>query len=285
MMIEIRHSYSFSQLGNRQNQEDNRCPDQDSIDGRQRYFAVCDGVGGNDYGEVASKTVCDTLDKELSRYELTENTFDDSDLSHVLNNVYDSLDRVSDSQSSDMGTTLALLVIHNGGAMLAHIGDSRIYQMRPSIGIVYRSEDHSLVNEMVKAEIITEEDAAHHPQRHVINRAISPATSGRERNAATVAHVKDIMENDVFLLCSDGVTDTIPDEELTEILLNRIPLKERMGRLARRCVDSDDNNTCIVVEISSAMMLPDDRQTTITQVSPQKSQSPSFLEKIMKWLK
>ncbi|MBQ6063721.1 MAG: serine/threonine-protein phosphatase [Prevotella sp.] len=279
MKVEIRHSYSFHQLGKRQNQEDNRFPDRDSIDGDQRFFVVCDGVGGNSHGELASEVVCDAIGRKLAGYELDE-VFDDSDLSDVLNHAYDALDEIANRQNADMGTTLTLAVFDSCGAVLAHIGDSRIYQLRPGTGIMYRSEDHSLVNEMVKAEIITAETAAHHPQRHVISRAMSPSSAGRGRCAATVAHVADIMEGDVFLLCSDGVTDLLTDTELAEQLLQRVPLRDRVSQLARVCADSDDNNTCIAVEIGSTRS-GGKSQTTISQVTPESSHAHSWWEKIL----
>ena len=280
MKVEIRHSYSFRQLGKCQNQEDNRFPDRDIIDGNQRFFVVCDGVGGNSHGELASNVVCDAIGRNLAEYELDEETFDDSDFSDVLNHAYDALDGIANSQNADMGTTMTLAVFDNSGAVLAHIGDSRIYQLRPDKGIVYRSEDHSLVNDMVKAQIITPEAAVRHPQRHVISRAMSPSSAGRGRCAATVAHVADVMEGDVFLLCSDGVTDCLTDTELADILLQRIPLRDRVTQLARMCADSDDNNTCIAIEIESTRS-SGKCQTTISQVAPESSHAHSWWEKIL----
>lgn len=285
MIIEIRNSYSFSQLGKRQYQEDSRIPNVDVIINKQKFFAVCDGVGGNCCGEIASNTVCDVINCELKQFDLINDTFSDSDFSNVLYKVYNALDNVANNDNKDMGTTLSFIAFHQEGAMLAHIGDSRIYQIRPNAGIVYRSEDHSLVNEMIKAGIISPEEALHHPRRHVINRAMSPLIAGRGRSSATVFHTTDVKPNDIFLLCSDGVTDTLSDSDIENILSQKMSLQKRVDLLSKRCIDSDDNNTGIIIEIGDVKETPMNGITYTTQVEANSSGHKSLIRRILEIFK
>ena len=102
-----------------------------------------------------------------------------------------------------MGTTMTFVCFHQGGCMMAHIGDSRIYQVRPGQGIVYRSEDHSLVNSMVRAGVISPEQSIDHPQSNVITRCMEPKDPDRDRCMATVVSTTDVRRGDYFLLCTD----------------------------------------------------------------------------------
>ena len=285
MIIEIRNSYSFSQLGKRQSQEDSRIPNVDVISNEQKFFAICDGVGGNCCGEIASNTVCDAINCELKQFNLINDTFNDSVFSNILYKVYNALDSVANNDNKDMGTTLSFMAFHQDGVMLAHIGDSRVYQIRPNTGIVYRSEDHSLVNEMIKAGIISPEEALHHPRRHVINRVMSPLIAGRGRSPATVFHTTDVKSNDIFLLCSDGVTDTLSDSNIENILSQKISLQERVDLLSKRCIDSDDNNTCIIIEIGEVKYAPMNGISYTTQVEANSPGHKSLIRRILEIFK
>lgn len=256
MKIHLHEAYSFRQLGRRANQEDSRWPDTDAPDAAQRFFVVCDGVGGNEKGEVASRTVCEAIAKSLAGIDLTNEVFTVEDFSHVLYDAYAALDLRADDNSRKMATTMTFVCFHRGGCMMAHIGDSRIYQVRPGVGIVYRSEDHSLVNEMVRAGVITPEQAVYHPQRNVIIRAMSPAKPQSNRCEATVASTKDVRAGDFFLLCSDGVLHGFSDSEIVELLDEDTGTEAKVRKMAAGCASSPDNNTAILVEVESVE--PDD---------------------------
>ncbi len=251
MKIHLHETYSFCQLGQRSNQEDARWPDTDAPSAAQRFFVVCDGVGGNEKGEVASSTVCGAIAKSLAGIDLANEVFTEEDFSHVLYDAYAALDRRADDGNRRMATTLTFVCFHRGGCMMAHIGDSRIYQVRPGVGIVYRSEDHSLVNEMVRAGVITPEQAVYHPQRNVILRALSPAKPQSKRCEATVASTRDVRAGDFFLLCSDGVLHGFSDSEIVELLDEEIDTKAKVRKMADECASSPDNNTAILVEVES----------------------------------
>ena len=119
-----------------------------------------------------------------------------------------------------MGTTLAFLYLNNKHAFMAHIGDSRIYHLRKNdkgeVSILYQSSDHSLVNELLKAEVITEEEVASHPKRNVITRAIQPHL---ERRCKADIHItSDVQAGDRFFLCSDGILESLSNRQLCHII-------------------------------------------------------------------
>lgn len=249
MKIELFPPLSFIQLGKRDNQEDARCPDIDQMDASQRFFVVCDGVGGASYGELASKTVCMAIQKKMKKFDLSQD-FTNEMFSEVLDYAYGQLDRQAESASMDMGTTLTFLCLHGEGCTIAHIGDSRIYQLRPNIGIVYKSDDHSLVNNMVRSGMLSPEQAEDHPQGNVITRCMKPVSGMENRSLATVLRTIDVRQGDYFLLCSDGVQKCLDDDKLVELLLmNDDSNKKKMQLMAQMAHDSHDNNTAILVQV------------------------------------
>lgn len=249
MKITLGQTYSFHQQGQRDYQEDSRFPDTDKPSASQRFFVVCDGVGGCEKGEVASQTVCDAIGKAMANVDLSQ-AFNNAEFSKVLDEAYDALDRKTNRQNQEMATTLTFACFHHGGCTLAHIGDSRIYHLRRGNGIIYRSEDHSLVNSMVHNGMITPDEALDNPQKHVITRYMESVDSDQNRCMATVLSTKDVREGDYILLCTDGVCNQVDDDEITDILFNEDMSDEiKMSTIAQMCSDSDDNNTAILIPV------------------------------------
>lgn len=242
-------TYSFYQQGKRPYQEDARWPNKDTIDSRQHYFIVCDGVGGSKKGEVASSTVCESMAKSMSNrfdgHKLTSGIF-----SEVINDSFDALDRKATKTTSDMATTMTFVCFHDEGCTMAHIGDSRVYQIRPGQGVVFRSEDHSLVNNMVRQGLITPEEAINHPKSNVITRYMAPVVEDETRCDTSVTTTSDIKADDYFLLCTDGVIHCITDDELVQLLDMDCSNMEKMETLAKKCHNSSDNNTAILIQVA-----------------------------------
>lgn len=256
MTADIESIYSFHQLGERENQEDARFPDTDNPDGNTAVFAVCDGVGGCDKGEVASSTVCRQVGEFMSGHRNTDE-FNNEDFKNLLASAYRALDRVSDSSNKRMATTLAFLAFHSNGVLAAHIGDSRIYQIRPGEGIVYRSEDHSLVNALLRSGNISPDEIRNHPKGNVITRCMVANDGSREQDEATVLNLRDIAPDDYFLLCTDGVTSQIEEEELMELYYSERNDEEKYKYLAAKCEHSSDNNTAIQIHIGLVTVDPE----------------------------
>lgn len=249
MKILTAKGYSFHQIGERDNQEDSRYPNTDVSQPGQMFFVVCDGVGGSEKGELASSIVASRFGKRLSKMNFNEE-FTDNHMLAVLDDAYIALDAAADDSNRDMGTTLTFLCFHVKGCVMAHIGDSRIYHIRPQEGILYRSDDHSLVNQMVRAGQLTPEEAINHPHRNVITRCMSPTNDDQRRSMATVFRTTNVKEGDYFVLCSDGVVSCIADDELVGLLEKEESDEKKVEELAKLCDDSADNNTAWVVRIN-----------------------------------
>jgi protein phosphatase len=250
MEISLRQPYSFCQLGRRGNQEDARFPDDDAPQDCKPAFIVCDGVGGQDKGEVASRTVADAIGKYMSKVDLTK-PFTAQDFQKVLNNAYASLNKQLETVSREMATTLTFVCFHQNGAFCAHMGDSRIYHVRPGVGILYQSEDHSLVNVLVHSGNLTPEEAINHPQSNVITRCMGYVEKGGTRPTATTLQIDDIEAGDYFFLCSDGVLHKLDDTELLSILSSDTTDKEKINLIAAKSKDSSDNNTAYLIGVES----------------------------------
>lgn len=252
MEIILKQPYSFCQLGQRNNQEDARFPDDDMPRDGKPAFIVCDGVGGQDKGEIASRTVADAIGEYMAHVDLTK-PFLASDFSHVLTAVYNRLAKVMHSHNREMATTMTFVCFHSGGAFCAHMGDSRIYHIRPGVGILYQSEDHSLVNALVHSGNITPEEAINHPQSNVITRCIGYVADGMEKPSATTMQIDDVEEGDYFFLCSDGVLHKMDDEDLYAILASEASDKEKIDIIAGKCRGSSDNNTAYLIGIEKVL--------------------------------
>ena len=255
MDIRLNQAYSFRQQGQRDYQEDSRFPETDSPDPNQRFFIVCDGVGGCDKGEIASQTVCETFGNTLRKVDFKKD-FTNKDFQQVLNNAYDALDKSVTEASRDMGTTLTFICFHGGGCTMAHIGDSRIYQIRPTEGILYRSDDHSMVNSLVHSGSLTPEQGINHPQRNVITRYMEPVEKDQNRCMATVMRTINVEAGDYFFLCSDGVLHCVSDDELCDILTGKGTDKEKMKIIAEKSRYSEDNNTAYLISVSEVITDP-----------------------------
>lgn len=228
---------AVSDKGKRKNNEDYLYPLSEEASASDRLFLLCDGVGGSDRGEVASYMACDVVHTFFDTFlkgrpdkafvqksvQYTETCFDNYVKSHP--------------EATGMATTMTMLYFSEDSVLAAHIGDSRIYQFRKG-KIIFRTEDHSLVNSWVKMGKITAEEAAHHPRKNVILRAIQSTTHPAE---VDVTELSDIEENDCFMLCSDGVLESFSDKELEEVFEHH-SLPEVKELLVEKCMETSRDN-------------------------------------------
>lgn len=246
--------YALNEIGGRSNQEDSIYPAKGEANESARLFLVCDGMGGHENGEVASGLVCSTFAANLANIDHEEFTVDM--FNYALNAAYDALDREDPNPESmrKMGTTLTFMHLNDHEVVVAHMGDSRVYHVRPSERnpILYQSSDHSLVNELVRAEIITPEEALTHPRRNVITRAMQPRLETRHN--ADVRTFSDVMAGDYFFLCSDGITETITNDILVDILRRDVSDAEKIEAIRALCAElSRDNFSAYLVPIAEGL--------------------------------
>lgn len=228
---------------------------------------VCDGVGGQEKGEVASRTVADAIGRYMENVDLTK-PFTSEDFGKLLEYTYSCLYKRMRSDTREMATTMTFVCFNAAGVFCAHMGDSRIYQIRPEVGIMYQSEDHSLVNALVHSGNLTPEEAINHPKSNVITRCISYVEKGMDKPGATTIQLVDVEAGDYFFLCSDGVLHCIDDDELFSILSSAKTDKEKINLIAEKSKDSSDNNTAYLIGVEQVILDEDrglENDTDITE--------------------
>jgi len=210
-------------------------------------FLVADGVGGRRGGQVASQTVVDVFTRVFSQEQ-------SDDLRDLVVNTIDLCNQKIFEETEinpelkGMATTIALVCLEGKGgkrAIVAHVGDSRVYRFDRD-GLICLTEDHSDVNDALRAGMITEEQAANHPHRNVINRAL-----GAEPDVQPDVCELEVNEQTSFLLCSDGITRHITNDEITRLLRSGRPPEAICESLKELCYmgGADDNLTAIVIDL------------------------------------
>ena len=252
MKISIRKPIGYSQIGRKDQQEDAVWPLFSEVSSNNPCIVLCDGVGGSEHGEIASQTSSKVIGEYLTKILKENHAVSDADLHEAVNLAYDELEKI-DTEASDegavsMATTLTCVCIHNDGILAAHMGDSRIYHVRPGQGLLYQSADHSLVNTLLQAGEITLEEAKNFPRKNVITKAIQP--HGKKRFKAEVQHLTDIQTGDYIFLCCDGVLEQLTNERLVEILSMKCSDKEKLVLLEAESTDkTKDNYTAYLIPI------------------------------------
>lgn len=235
-------------MGKREKQEDTIFPDKDSISSKNRLFLVCDGMGGHAKGEVASATVCNAVSQWINSHMTEDGTLTDSVLREAINKARAELDKYDDGSLKKMGTTLTLLSIHNGGVTMGHIGDSRIYHIRPKEHrILYKTIDHSLVYDMFQSGEISYEEMATSARRNVITRALMPGEDNEVD--IDITHTTDVLPGDYFFLCTDGMLEQTNDKQLLDILCAEGSDEKKESLLKSTTLDNKDNHSAILVQI------------------------------------
>lgn len=218
-------------------------------DADRRIFAVADGVGGAESGEVASQTAVEVLDDAFQHH----NSGDDAeDLMEIaIQRANQSIHQMAREHSklSMMATTLVALYIDQTHATIGHVGDSRLYRLAPDGSLHRETADHSVVEEEVRAGRMTAEQAAHHPSRNVISRAL-----GAEASVEADMKMIEIAPGTTFLLCSDGITRHIPDKELETLLDSAGDLDQVCEEMKRICYErgAEDNLTAVIVRVGDS---------------------------------
>ena len=245
MKISIFPPLSIHEIGQRTNQEDS------IAQWNNRLFVLCDGMGGHEKGEVASQTICQSLVKWFGEHVNPDDLFTDDQLRNALEYAYQQLDQFADGNPRQLGTTFTLLYIHRQGVTAAHIGDSRIYHIRPGVGFLYQSRDHSLVFDLFQAGEITYEEMANYPQKNIVTRAMTPGEDNRMR--PDIIHITDIQSGDYFYMCSDGMLEQMSNEELLLLFSSGATDEEKQNQLIEATVSNQDNHTAWLIHIKDVV--------------------------------
>src|SRR5580765_6598972 len=218
-------------------------------DAERCIFVVADGVGGADAGEIASKTAVDVLDDAFR--ERVADGEDVEDLMELaIQRANSSIHQMAaeDPRFSMMATTVVALHLDGHRATIGHVGDSRLYRLSPDGKLHRETEDHSIVEEEVRAGRMTPEQAANHPSKNVISRAL-----GAENSVEADMKTMEVDEGNAFLLCTDGITRHIPDNELRDLLVSGRNPRDLCEEMKRRCYQrgAEDNLTAVIVQVGT----------------------------------
>src|SRR6266850_2069388 len=216
-------------------------------DATRGIFVVADGVGGADAGEVASQKAVDVLN-EAFREKVTdgEDIEDRMELAIQRANSATHQMAAEHPRFSMMATTVVALHLDGSRATIGHVGDSRLYRLNPDGQLLRETDDHSIVEEEVRAGRMTPEQAANHPSKNVISRAL-----GAEESVEADMKTIEIDEGNSFLLCTDGITRHIPDNEIRELLLSGRNAEAICAEMKDRCYQrgAEDNLTAVIVQL------------------------------------
>lgn len=243
------------------------------VDDQLGLYVVCDGIGGYNGGEVASHEAA----REVARYvaghqEALERIMKQPDPTGALagfgeDAVHAACERVSelavwDPQLREMGTSITAVLVRDGRALMAHVGDTRLYLYRDE-ELHQLSRDHTMTAELIRRNVISEDDAVDHPYRHILTRSL-----GRGEHELADTLVIDLMQGDRLLLCSNGlsdfaghseaITDAMAEDDIESIPEELLDLAESAG--------STDDATAVVVHVEADEDTPTERPSGSVQV-------------------
>jgi protein phosphatase len=222
---------------------------------RTALYAVADGMGGHEKGEIASRAATRSVERALETSPFFQSagyhagTYSDRDVAEVLRSAVMVANRevyaLKMDQQTNMGTTMVLALVTRSKAYVANVGDSRAYLLRGD-DIHQITEDHSLVERMVASGQITQAEARLHPQRNLVFRSL-----GTEPNVEVDLFVEPLQTGDRLLLCSDGLTNMLPDDRVAYIV-GREPDPESACRALVRAANEaggKDNISVVLAEV------------------------------------
>ena len=217
----------------------------------QGFFAVADGVGGAQAGDVASQMAVEILSEAFVNLE--KNSDAEEMMKIAINRANEAIFQMSHDlqQLSTMATTIVALHVAGNIATIGHVGDSRLYRMDEKGNLFRETQDHSVVEEEVRAGRMTEAQAANHPSRNVISRALGA-------DSAVEIDMKTIMfePRTTFFLCSDGITRHIDDFELRELLQSGEEPADIVQKMKEICYERGamDNLTAVIAAVTDKVV-------------------------------
>jgi protein phosphatase len=232
----------------RSNNEDSVATD-DSV----ALAVLADGMGGYNAGEVASSMATSFINSELGRWlREASSQASDAEVRRAMDICVDNANRAiftaanANPQYAGMGTTLVVAVFRDDRVLLGHVGDSRCYRLRGG-RLQQITRDHSLLQEQIDAGLITPEQAAFSANKNLVTRAV-----GVEDSVQLETRQHDVQPGDIFMLCSDGLSDMLDDDSIAQVLLGQESLESGTRALIDAANDAGgkDNISVILVRAS-----------------------------------
>lgn len=235
----------INEIGNRNNNEDSIYPEEPT--GKDELFLVCDGVGGHEKGEVASSLVCKYMAEFINKNDADVKDVDilPKALEYTEKKLVDNISTVPVLKG--MASTLTLLKLsHNKEhALIGWVGDSRVYHLRNG-EILFQTKDHSEVQNLLDMGEITQEEAENHPRKNVITRAVSGVRPTRIDHKV----IEDIRKNDFFLLCTDGILETLDENKIRNWFTSESTAEEVKSKILKNASGrTQDNYSMYLIKI------------------------------------
>ena len=241
-----------------------RRANEDSMLVRSPLFVVADGMGGAQAGEVASRLAVDTF-----KGGLADGSDPEASLLAQVEQANERINELSHAniEHAGMGTTITAVYLGEQDMVVAHVGDSRAYCLRDG-ELMRLTDDHSLVDELIRQGKLTPEEAEAHPQRSVITRALGP-----EPSVEVDVRTFRARPGDIYLLCSDGLTTMLSEDELLDLLSSNPVLRDAGEQLiaAANAAGGKDNITVVLLrveEVPAQGELSNGDHTTMTSMAP-----------------
>lgn len=225
-------SFSKTDIGQKRQLNQDFVFSQDEPVGKlQNLYIVADGMGGHNAGDFASKYTVETVVREIKGSVETKTFRIIGKAIRVANELLRAKAR-EDVKLYGMGTTIVVATVENHQVEIANVGDSRLYIIGED-GIRQITRDHSLVEEMVRMGGMNKEAARNHPDKNIITRAV-----GARDSVEVDFFTEELKHGDIVLMCSDGLSNMLSDEEIESIVSMNLPLEEK----AQMLIDSANNN-------------------------------------------
>lgn len=209
---------------------------------------LADGMGGYTGGEIASRLACVSAADYIKKNFEDGKPYTKEELMQIISDAMQQANAIvyeksrEEKELEQMGTTLEICLIYNNRVFIGHIGDSRIYRIRQ--GIMRKiTVDHSYVQKLVKDGTITKEEAIHHPKKNMLMKAL-----GCEEIIEPDIMVKGFNSNDIILICSDGLTNMISEQEIYNIIVENIKTATQNLIKKAKELGGYDNITVIIIK-------------------------------------
>jgi serine/threonine protein phosphatase PrpC len=219
-----------------------------TVDDPNALAVLADGMGGYNAGEIASGMVTSFIQRELGRWlEEVGNSATDPEVRRAMDICVDNANRAifnaanANPQYAGMGTTLVVAVFRGTRVLVGHVGDSRAYRLRGG-RLVQVTRDHSLLQEQIDAGLITPEQASFSANKNLVTRAV-----GVEDTVLLEIHQHEVHPGDLYLMCSDGLSDMLDDETLSQLLQTHESLEEAGAALIAAANDAGGKDNIAII--------------------------------------
>ena len=266
------------ETGRRNNQEDSLYPAYGTASADDRLFIVCDGAGSESNGNIASKTISNSVASYLRRNTSYDKSFPSSMLGDALDHACQELNKKGGA-AEGQGTSFAFLYFHRGGVTAAYLGDSRIYHIRPNSATSANGTANKaiqFVSRDVSGGVSTDAEGAE-GQKTTSSRLIFANSTTKPR--VSVQHIGDVRQGDYFVICTRGMLENLADEDLVQLLSEKGSDEKKRKQLIAATIDNNENHSAYVLHVENVMAEAGDDDYSSSDIGDTISYGPYGTEK------